>query len=149
MRAVIQRVKNASVTVDGKVVSSIGNGFLVLLGVENGDAQQDIDYIVNKITGLRIFEDSDEKMNLSILDVKGEIIVVSQFTLAGDARKGRRPSFSNAMLPDKANQMYMQVVENIKSFGINVGTGIFGAMMDVELINSGPVTILLDSHRTF
>ncbi|MBN2878999.1 MAG: D-tyrosyl-tRNA(Tyr) deacylase [Clostridia bacterium] len=149
MRAVVQRVKNASVTVDGKVVSSIGNGFLVLLGVENGDTQQDIDYIVSKITGLRIFEDSDEKMNLSIMDVKGEIIVVSQFTLAGDARKGRRPSFSNAMLPDKANQMYMQLVESIKSFGINVGTGIFGAMMDVELINSGPVTILLDSRRTF
>jgi len=149
MRAVVQRVKSASVTVDDKIVSSIGNGFLVLLGVENGDTQQDIDYIVSKITGLRIFEDLDEKMNLSVLDVKGEIIVVSQFTLAGDARKGRRPSFSNAMLPEKANQMYMQVVESIQSFGINVGTGIFGAMMDVELVNSGPVTILLDSRRTF
>ena len=99
MRAVVQRVKSASVTVDDKIVSSIGNGFLVLLGVENGDPQQDIDYIVSKITGLRIFEDLDEKMNLSVLDVKGEIIVVSQFTLTGDARKGRRPSFSNAMLP--------------------------------------------------
>ncbi len=149
MRAVIQRVKSASVEVENKIVSSIHHGYLVLLGVEKNDTQQDIDYIVNKIIGLRIFEDSDEKMNLSILDVKGEIIIVSQFTLAGDARKGRRPSFSNAMLPEQANQMYLQVVENIKSYGITVGTGLFGAMMDVELVNSGPVTILLDSHRTF
>ena len=149
MRAVVQRVKNASVTVGSEIISSINQGFLVLLGVEKGDTQQDIDYIVNKIVGLRIFEDSDEKMNLSVLDIKGEIIVVSQFTLAGDARKGRRPSFSNAMEPDKANQMYTQTVDQIKSFGINVGTGEFGAMMDVELINSGPVTILLDSHRNF
>ena len=149
MRAVIQRVKSASVTVESKVISSIKQGFLILLGVEKGDTQGDIDYIVNKIVGLRVFEDSDEKMNLSIQDIKGEIIVVSQFTLAGDARKGRRPSFSNAMAPQDANKMYMQVVESVKSFGIEVGTGQFGAMMDVELINDGPVTILLDSHRNF
>ena len=149
MRAVIQRVKSASVTIDGKATASIAQGFLVLLGVEKEDTQQDIDYVAKKIVGLRIFEDSDDKMNLSILDVKGEIIVVSQFTLAGDARKGRRPSFSNAMLPDEANKMYIQVVEQLKIYGLNVGTGKFVAMMDVELINSGPVTILLDSHRNF
>ena len=149
MRAVVQRVSSASVKVQNQVVSSIGHGYLVLLGVEKNDDQQDINYIVNKIIGLRVFEDSEEKMNLSILDIKGEIIVVSQFTLAGDARKGRRPSFSNAMLPEKANELYMQVVENIRSYGVNTGTGEFGAMMDVELVNSGPVTILLDSRRTF
>jgi len=149
MRAVIQRVKNASVTVDNKVISSINQGYLVLLGVEKGDLQSDIDYIVNKIVGLRVFEDTDEKMNLSIKDIQGEIIVVSQFTLAGDARKGRRPSFSNAMAPNEANKMYMKVVDQIKSYGIKVGTGEFGADMDVSLINSGPVTILLDSHRKF
>ncbi len=149
MRAVVQRVSSASVKVQNQVISSIGHGYLVLLGVEKNDDQQDINYIVNKIIGLRVFEDSEEKMNLSILDIKGEIIVVSQFTLAGDARKGRRPSFSNAMLPEKANELYMQVVENIRSYGVNTGTGEFGAMMDVELVNSGPVTILLDSRRTF
>lgn len=149
MRAVIQRVKRASVAVDNEVISSIEQGFLILLGVVKEDTQTDIDYIVNKIVGLRVFEDSDEKMNLSIQDIKGEIIVVSQFTLAGDARKGRRPSFSNAMPPKDANKMYMQVVEQIKSYGIYTGTGSFGEMMDVELINDGPVTILLDSHRNF
>lgn len=149
MRAVVQRVKRASVTVDKKVISSIDQGFLVLLGVEKGDTQEDIDYIVNKIVGLRVFEDTDEKMNLSIKDIQGKIIVVSQFTLAGDARKGRRPSFSNAMHPNEANKMYDNVVKQIASYGITVGTGEFGAMMDVELINDGPVTILLDSHRNF
>lgn len=149
MRAVIQRVKNASVTVENQVISSIEQGYLILLGVVKEDTQADIDYIVKKIVGLRVFEDSDEKMNLSIQDIKGEIIVVSQFTLAGDARKGRRPSFSNAMAPEEANKVYMQVVEQIKSYGINTGTGSFGAMMDVKLINDGPVTILLDSHRKF
>lgn len=149
MRAVIQRVKRASVTVDKEVISSIEQGFLILLGVVKEDTQTDIDYMVSKIVGLRVFEDSDEKMNLSIQDIKGEIIIVSQFTLAGDARKGRRPSFSNAMPPEDANKMYMQVVEQIKSYGIYTGTGSFGAMMDVELINDGPVTILLDSHRNF
>ncbi len=149
MRAVIQRVKKASVTVNNKKISSINQGFLVLLGIEKNDSIDDIAYIVKKIVGLRVFEDSDEKMNLTIQDVKGEIIIVSQFTLAGDARKGRRPSFSNAMHPDKANDMYMQVVDTIRTFGIKVGTGEFGAMMDVELINDGPVTILLDSHRNF
>lgn len=145
----MQRVKSASVTVDTKIISSINHGFLVLLGVESGDTDADTDYIVNKIVGLRIFEDADEKMNLSIQDIKGEIIIVSQFTLAGDARKGRRPSFSNAMEPNEANKMYMKVVEQIRQMGINVGTGEFGAMMDVALVNSGPVTILLDSRRKF
>lgn len=149
MRAVIQRVKSASVTVENKCISSINQGFLVLLGVEKGDTAADIDYIVSKIVGLRVFEDLDEKMNLSIQDTKGEIIVVSQFTLSGDARKGRRPSFSGAMDPSQANKMYLQVVEQIKSFDITVGTGQFGAMMDVELLGDGPVTILLDSHRNF
>ena len=149
MRAVIQRVKSASVTVENKCISSINQGFLVLLGVEKGDTAADIDYIVSKIVGLRVFEDLDEKMNLSIQDTKGEIIVVSQFTLSGDARKGRRPSFSGAMDPAQANEMYLQVVEQIKSFDITVGTGQFGAMMAVELLGDGPVTILLDSHRNF
>lgn len=149
MRAVIQRVQRASVTVEDKVISSINQGFLVLLGVEKGDVQEDIDYMVKKIVGLRVFEDSDEKMNLSIQDINGEIIIVSQFTLAGDVRKGRRPSFSNAMAPNEANDMYLEIVKQIKSFGINVGTGEFGAHMDVELINDGPVTILLDSRRKF
>jgi len=149
MRAVIQRVKSASVTVENDVISSIDKGFLILLGVVKGDTQVDIDYIASKIVGLRVFEDLDEKMNLSIKDIGGEIIVVSQFTLAGDARKGRRPSFSSAMPPEDANKMYMQVVEQIQSYGINTGTGSFGATMDVALINDGPVTILLDSHRNF
>ena len=145
----MQRVKSASVRVDDKIISSINHGFLVLLGVESGDTDADTDYIVNKIVGLRIFEDADEKMNLSIQDIKGEIIIVSQFTLAGDARKGRRPSFSNAMEPNEANKIYNQLVEQIRQMGIHVGTGEFGAMMDVALVNSGPVTILLDSRRKF
>ncbi|MEX1376622.1 MAG: D-aminoacyl-tRNA deacylase [Eubacteriales bacterium] len=149
MRAVVQRVKSASVTVESEIISSISKGFLVLLGVETGDTESDIEYMVKKIVGLRVFEDADEKMNLSIEDIKGEIIIVSQFTLAGDARKGRRPSFSNAMEPDNANKMYMQVVEKIRQLGIKVGTGQFGADMDVAIVNSGPVTILLDSHRNF
>lgn len=149
MRAVIQRVKSASVTVDSNVISTITTGFLVLLGVEKGDTQTDIDYIVNKIIGLRIFEDDDGKMNLSIKDIHGQIIVVSQFTLAGDARKGRRPSFSNAMLPDEALALYNDTIDQIRSYNIKVGTGKFGADMDVALVNYGPVTILLDSHRKF
>lgn len=149
MRAVIQRVKSASVTVDSNVISTITTGFLVLLGVEKGDTQTDIDYIVNKIIGLRIFEDDDGKMNLSIKDINGQIIVVSQFTLAGDARKGRRPSFSNAMLPDEALALYNDTIDQIRFYNIKVGTGKFGADMDVSLVNYGPVTILLDSHRKF
>lgn len=149
MRAVIQRVKSASVTVDSNIISTITTGFLVLLGVEKGDTQTDIDYIVNKITNLRIFEDDDGKMNLSIKDINGQIIVVSQFTLAGDARKGRRPSFSNAMLPDEALALYNDTIDQIRSYNIKVGSGKFGADMDVALVNYGPVTILLDSHRGF
>lgn len=149
MRAVIQRVKSASVRVDNKIISSIDKGYLIFIGVEKGDAQGDVDYITNKVVGIRIFEDENDKMNLSIQDVSGEIIIVSQFTLAGDARKGRRPSFSNAMLPDEANELYVSVINSIKENNIKVYTGEFGAHMNVELINDGPVTILLDSKKGF
>lgn len=149
MRAVVQRVKSASVMVDRKVIGSIEKGLLIFLGVEEKDDDSDLNYILDKTTGLRIFEDEDEKMNLSILDVKGEILVVSQFTLYGDVRKGKRPSFSTAARPDKGNEYYLKYIEEIKTRGIVVETGQFGADMDVQLINDGPVTILLDSHKNF
>lgn len=149
MRAVIQKVKNASVTVDGEIVGKIGKGLLVLLGVSNDDLEKDANYLVEKTLNLRIFEDSDEKMNLSLLDIKGEILVVSQFTLYGDARNGRRPSFIEAARPEKANQLYEYFVSEIKTKLLQVETGKFQAMMDVSLVNDGPVTILLDSKKIF
>ena len=149
MRAVIQRVRRSSVTVDDRVTGEIGHGLMVLLGVEDKDTEKDLDYMVDKIPNLRIFEDPDGKMNLSLLDVGGELLVVSQFTLLGDARKGRRPGFTDAARPEKANEMYETLVARIASLGIKVETGQFQAHMMVDILNDGPVTILLDSHKLF
>lgn len=149
MRAVVQKVSSSKVTVDEEIVGQINQGLLVLLGVTHDDTSKDVDYMVDKITNLRIFEDAEGKMNLSIKDVKGEILAVSQFTLYGDARRGRRPSFSDAARPDIANPLYEEFVEKVKNQGINVGTGKFGAHMMVDLTNDGPVTILLESRKEF
>lgn len=149
MRGVVQRVKRAGVTVDGELVGRIDKGLLVFLGVGNEDDEKDIQYLADKIINLRIFEDSDGKMNESLLDQKGELLIVSQFTLYGDCRKGKRPSFDKAAKPKDAEMLYERFVEYCKGFGIKVETGKFQAMMDVELINDGPVTILLDSKKEF
>lgn len=149
MRTVIQRVKSSSVTVSGEIVGKIGKGLLVLLGVSDEDTEKDANYLVEKTLNLRIFEDSEDKMNLSLLDIKGEILVVSQFTLYGDARKGRRPSFIKAAPPEKANQLYEYFVSELSKQVSRVETGKFQAMMDVALVNDGPVTILLDSQKNF
>jgi len=146
MKAVVQRVKESSVTVDGKIVGKIGSGILILLGIAKNDTIHDIDFISDKILNLRIFEDENNKMNRSILDAGGEILVVSQFTLLGDCSKGRRPSFIDAAEPEKANQFYEIFVEKIRGRGIKVQTGIFRAMMDVSLINDGPVTLIVESR---
>ena len=145
MRAVIQRVKSASVTIDDSLYSNINKGLLILLGVEKDDTQKDADYLVSKILKLRIFEDENEKMNFSISDIKGEIMVVSQFTLAGDCKKGTRPSFDNAKNPKEANELYEYFIQELKKSGLNVQTGVFRAIMEVALVNDGPVTFVLDS----
>ena len=147
MSAVVQRVKNASVRIDGEICGQINQGLLVFLGVSKEDTESDITYISDKITGLRIFEDENEKMNNSIMDINGEILVISQFTLYGDCRKGRRPSFDGAMRPPEAEEMYEKFVEYIKKSGLKTETGRFGADMKVELLNDGPVTIILDSSK--
>ena len=149
MRAVVQRVSKASVTVAGEITGAIECGFLVLLGVADGDAPSDLDWMVNRIIGLRVFEDAEGKMNCSIQDVGGSMLVVSQFTLLGDCRKGRRPSFVNAARPDVANDVYEQFCDKVRAEGITVETGRFQQHMDVELINDGPVTLLLDSRKDF
>ena len=149
MRAVIQRVKNANVIVNGEVIGNIDKGILVFLGVGNEDKLNDIDYMVEKIVNLRIFEDEEEKMNLSILDVNGELLVVSQFTLYGDVRKGRRPNFTEAAKPEIAEEMYNKFLEKCREYNLKVETGSFGADMKVNIINDGPVTILLDSNKVF
>lgn len=149
MRAVVQRVTEASVTVDGEMIGSIKEGLLVLLGVGDEDEARDLDYLVEKIVGLRIFQDQNDKMNLSLMDVGGGLLVVSQFTLYGDVRKGKRPSFSSSASPDIGNKYYEEFIERTRSLGINTQTGSFGAHMDVKLLNNGPVTILLDSKKTF
>lgn len=149
MRAVIQRVSSANVVVDHKVVGEIDKGFLVLLGVEDQDTIQDVEYMAEKVVNLRIFEDDNGKMNLSLLNIEGQLLVVSQFTLLGDCRKGRRPSFVNAAEPVKANELYLKFVEKCKSHGITVQTGIFQADMKVNLCNDGPVTMLVDSKKNF
>ena len=149
MRAVIQRVKSASVTVEGEVVSEIDKGLLVFLGVAQEDTPADVDYMASKIANLRIFEDDEGRMNLSILDIGGEALVVSQFTLYGDCRKGRRPSFIHAARPEKADPLYQAFMDRISQLGVPVKAGIFQAMMDVELINDGPVTMMLDSNKLF
>ena len=147
MRLVIQRVLESSVKVDGNVVGSIGKGFMVLCGVEEGDTPDDVRYCVEKTAGLRIFEDDAGKMNRSIMDEGGEILAISQFTLHGDARHGRRPSFSTAARPDVAVPMYEAYCKGLRDKGIHVETGIFQADMKVSLINDGPVTLLLDSTK--
>lgn len=144
MKALIQRVKRASVTIDGKLFSSIEKGLLVFLGVEKGDCNENADKLIHKIVNLRIFEDENEKMNYSLTDVKGEMLVVSQFTLCGNCEKGTRPSFDNAQVPQKANELYEYFVSQVKSLSMPVKTGKFGAMMDVELINDGPVTFMIE-----
>lgn len=149
MRAVVQRVDCASVTVSGAVSGKIAQGLLVLLGVAEGDTDKDLNYIVDKVCGLRIFEDAAEKMNLSVQDVGGSILAVSQFTLCGDCRKGKRPSFDKAAKPDIANAYYERFVDACRDKGIAVETGVFRAHMLVELVNNGPVTILLDSTKLF
>ncbi|RMG00916.1 MAG: D-tyrosyl-tRNA(Tyr) deacylase [Acidobacteria bacterium] len=149
MRAVIQRVSEASVTVDGKLVGKIGRGILVLLGVSQKDTEKDVAYLVDKILNLRIFEDENGKMNLSLLEVGGQMLVVSQFTLYGDVRRGKRPSFTEAASSEKAKKLYeLFVQESSKSLN-DIQTGIFQEMMSVHLINEGPVTILIDSEKRF
>ncbi|MBW2553311.1 MAG: D-tyrosyl-tRNA(Tyr) deacylase [Deltaproteobacteria bacterium] len=149
MRAVVQRVKEAKVVVDAKTVGEIGQGLLVLLGVEQKDEKEDADYLVSKIAHLRIFRDSEQKFNLSLIDVRGGMLVVSQFTLLGDCRKGRRPSFTDAALPEKANELYEYFISSVAKNNIPVASGEFRAMMDVHLVNDGPVTMLLDSKKRF
>lgn len=148
MKAVIQRVAHASVKVDGKTIGSCGQGFLILLGVMAGDDEKEADKLVNKTVNLRVFEDENGKMNLSSLDIGGEMLVVSQFTLCADCTHGRRPSFTPSAPPDEANRLYEYFVRRLKENGIShVETGVFGADMKVELLNDGPVTIILDSSE--
>ncbi|MEP6925756.1 MAG: D-aminoacyl-tRNA deacylase [Pyrinomonadaceae bacterium] len=149
MRAVVQRVSRASVTVEDQQVGKIRNGLLVLLGVGADDTEQDANYLLEKICGLRIFDDSDGKMNLSLQDINGALLIVSQFTLFGDARRGRRPSYSDAAEPQKAKSLYDYFVNEANKTVKDVQTGVFQAMMQIELVNNGPVTILLDSRKLF
>ncbi|WP_298868960.1 D-aminoacyl-tRNA deacylase [uncultured Gimesia sp.] len=149
MRAVVQRVSRASVTVNGEITGQIEQGFLVLLGVEQDDTQDDVIYLAQKTAGLRVFEDAEGKMNLALSDVSGKMLVVSQFTLLGDCRKGRRPSFVNAARPEQADMLYQSFVAEVKGHGIEVETGRFQEHMDVELVNDGPITLLLDSKKQF
>ena len=144
MKALIQRVKSASVTIDGLLYSKIGQGLLVFLGVEKGDDKLNAEKLADKLSKLRIFEDENEKMNHSILDIEGEMLIVSQFTLCGDCKKGTRPSFDKSAPSQIANELYEYFISQVKSFNIPVQTGKFGAMMDVELINDGPVTFMVE-----
>lgn len=149
MRLVVQRVIKASVSVDGQEISAIGPGLMVLVGVKEGDQESDADFCAQKIAQMRIFEDEEGKMNRSVIDMGGEVLLVSQFTLLGDVRKGRRPSFIAAEEPKKADALYLLVADKLRQMGISVGLGQFGADMQVALVNDGPVTILLDSGRDF
>jgi len=150
MRAVVQRVTEADVTVSEEITGKIGRGLVVLLGVEDGDTEKDAAYMAEKICGLRIFDDSEGKMNLSVRDIEdGKILAISQFTLLGDARKGKRPGFTAAAKPDIASRLYRIFIENIKTLGIHTEEGLFQAHMQVRIINDGPVTILLDSNKIF
>lgn len=149
MRAVVQRVSKASVTVADKIVGAIDAGILLLLGVADDDTQKDVIYLAEKVAGLRIFNDADEKMNLSLKEVSGQILVVSQFTLYGDCRKGRRPSFVTAAKPEKANELYQSFVAELRGQGFVVETGQFQKEMEVSLVNQGPVTLLLESRKAF
>ncbi len=149
MRAVVQRVARAEVRVDGRVVGSIGRGLVVLLGVAQGDGEDAARFLADKIAALRIFVDPDGKMNLAVAEVGGEVLVVSQFTLLGDVRKGNRPSFTGAAQPSEADALYQRCCALLREKGLRVATGVFRAHMEVELVNEGPVTILLDSSRLF
>lgn len=149
MRAVVQRVSRAKVTVNAHITGEIGLGLLVLLGVGGNDSESDADYLAQKIIGLRIFEDSEGKMNRSIVDVGGSVLAVSQFTLYGDVRRGKRPSFDDAAPPDQARRLYELFIQRIQAAGLRCETGRFQEMMQVELVNEGPVTILLDSAKSF
>ena len=149
MRAVVQRVTRVSVTVEGETVGLIDGGLLVFLGVEAGDEKKDLNYLVGKITGLRIFEDAEGKMNRSLLETQGSLLVISQFTLLGDVKKGKRPSFVHAAKPALARRLYQEFIESCRLLSVPVQTGIFQADMAVELVNDGPVTILIDSRKQF
>ena len=149
MRAVVQRVSEAAVRVGGESVGTAGRGLLVLLGVGQGDAEADADYLADKVLNLRIFPDEAGQMNLSVLDVRGDILAVSQFTLYGDCRRGRRPGYSDAAAPEEAQRLYERVVASLRASGLRVEQGVFRAMMDVSLVNWGPVTLLLDSRKQF
>ena len=147
MRAIIQRVKNSNVKVDNKAVGTIGKGFNILLGITHNDSIKEIKWLCNKIVNLRIFSDENDKMNLSLGDVQGEILLISQFTLYADCIKGRRPGFTDAASGEKAKELYEQTISEFKNLGVKVETGIFGADMTVEIINDGPVTIILDTAQ--
>ena len=149
MRAVIQRVTRAKVTVNGHQTGNISEGLMVLVGVHRDDSERDVTWMADKLVHLRIFEDHDGQMNRSLLDSGGEILIVSQFTLLGDCRKGRRPSWSSAAPPDLANTLYLQLVQAVKTYGVNTATGEFQTMMNVSLVNNGPVTLLIDSKKNF
>lgn len=149
MRLIIQRVKKASVTVSDQTVGSCGRGYLVLVGIGQGDTPADVLYCADKTAGLRIFEDENGKMNLSILDIGGEVLAISQFTLYGDVRKGKRPSFTDSASPETAKELYELYVDKLRETGISTQTGVFGADMQVELLNDGPVTIMIDSTKLF
>ena len=146
MKVLIQRVKEASVTIDNKLFSSINKGILALVGIEKGDDLTNIQKMAKKLVNLRIFSDDNDKMNLSLIDIQGEMLIVSQFTLCGDCKKGTRPSFDKSAAPDIANKLYEDFVKEIQNYGIKTGTGVFGAMMDVELVNDGPVTFMLEMN---
>jgi len=146
MIAVLQRVTTGKVKIGDRVAGDIDNGLVILLGVHRNDEEEDINFLADKILGLRIFNDNNGKMNISLQEVKGSVLVISQFTLCGDWRKGRRPSFTKAADPDKGKLLYNGFIDAVRSRGINVETGEFGAEMDVSLVNSGPVTFVLDSH---
>jgi D-tyrosyl-tRNA(Tyr) deacylase len=149
VRAVVQRVSEASVSVDGRETGRIGAGLAVLLGVSRSDTEKDADLLAEKVLHLRVFPDENDQMNRSVQDVRGGILVVSQFTLLGDVRRGRRPSYTEAASPEEANRLYEYFVERLRPSGLDVATGVFRAMMDVALVNQGPVTILLDSNKVF
>ncbi len=144
MKALLQRVSSASVTVDGRITGQINQGYVILLGVTHSDTKTEADWLANKIAGLRLFEDADDKMNLSLFDVAGSVLVVSQFTLYGDARKGRRPSFTDAARPEQAEPLVEYFCDKLRQRGLTVATGVFGAMMQVEIHNDGPVTLMLE-----